>query len=530
MTAEPTREPVVRVGFFAVAALVLSVLLAVGAAVADVLEPPPPPPAAAPVPQEQATAGTWYCPAVAGEEEPAVLTVAAADLTATTATVVRHTAEGPVADEAVEVAPGEPFELVLDGGQASVPVSVRWRGGPAVVGWRVEGPDSAGAPCEPAPSPTWYVTGFQTNAASQSILHLLNPFAQDAVARLEFLTPEGRVALVATDSILVPAGQHLGVDLNLHQPELADLGVMVEVLSGRMVAQGETRFAPTAGTPAPTGRALLPASPAPATEWHFGWSRAGPDARSWLVLANPGQREAAIELRVSDPMPEGESLLGEVPVPGGSVVRLDLAGASAGEEFGIAVTSVNEVPLLAARLTDQLPEGGRPGVAASLGASADARSWLVVGGGARDRGSTVSLYNPTGETVTVNLDAGDATPDDWRSIVLDPNGYLTLDLSQAGQRDAVALRVVADGLVVPELRTRAAGDNARFWSAVGVASSAWTGPTERPPVRRDPALSTTTMVIRRPPAVGPSGPAPVGPADQEAPPAEEDPAEEPPAG
>lgn len=470
---------------------------------------PAQPGAAAALAQGPAPAGAWYCPVPAGDGETATLSVAAAGDEPATVTVVHATGDGPVADPPVEVASGSSLELPLDAAAAAAPVTVRWRGGPTVATWRVEGRETAAAACADGPAPLWYVSGLDTAEGTRSTLHLFNPFAEDAVARVTYATPGGPVALVLSDTLLVGAGQSLPVDLGQFQPEEPVLGAVVEVRSGRLVVQGEVVYQPFEGEGGPRGRTLVPAAPAPAGEWAFAFARADAGSSSWLSVQNPTDRAAAVEVRVSEPLAE-TTLLEEVAVPAGGMTRIDLGQASAQQEFGVALSAVNEVPVVVTRTTALTTGDGRPGVATSLGATAETQ-WALAGGGTQGRSGRIGLYNPGASAVTVDLTTGGRSPQGWAGVEVPPNGRATIELDGAGEvRADIPVRVRADGPILPELRSLALGSALRLWTAVGTPASSWRGPTSRPPVRRDPALSTAPLVAVPSPVPG-SSPAAAAP-------------------
>lgn len=474
-----------------VVGLVLVAAVAVAGLVADALWRPAPAAAPAPVPQPPASSGTWYCPATSGPEEQATVSVAAVGDEPSVVTVVRY-ADGATTDDApVQVAPGDQLDVSLGPGEANRPVAVRWRQGPAAVAWRGEGADPAAGPCEPAPAPRWYVTGFETNRGSTSRLHLFNPFTEAAVARLVFGTPEGREALVIAESIVVPAATATVVDLAEFEPEIADLAVTVEVRSGRLVAQGEVALDPPGDQPGPRGRALLPGVPEPRLEWAWAFSRADDASQSWLSVYNPHDREAAVEIRVSDPLPDSTTLLGEQSVPAGGVLRIDLAGASAQPEFAVGVVGVNDAPVVVARVSALRNNRGQ-GLAATRGGQ-PATEWAVVGAGTAQRRSRLAVYNPGGEPVTVDLVAPGA-PAEWQGIEIGPNARVVVDYETVGE-DIASLPVVvrATGPVVPEVRVLGPGGGLGLWTATGSPEGAWSGPDHRPPVLRDPLLSRVPM-------------------------------------
>lgn len=475
----------------AAAGVVVAMAVLVGVAlIADVLAQPQPPLPADAVPQDAAQAGAWYCPATAGEGESAVLSVAAVGSEASRVTVVRYPERQPVPDEPVNVSPGDEHTVILGPGEATTPVAVRWEGGPAVASYRIEAGDTPGAPCEPGPSETWHLAGFDTAGGATSTLHLFNPFGADAVARVTFATPEGRVVLLLTQNLLVEAGSSTRIDLGEFQPEQPELGATVEVLTGRLVAQGELVLNPVGERVGPSGRALIPAAHASGDQWSFGYARVDESSASWLSVLNTGDREAAVEVRVSSPTPEAGVL--EHSVPAGGVLMIDLAELSEAPDFGVSARSVNEVPIVVHRVTT-LRASGREGLAVSRGEVPVTR-WALVGGGAADRRGLVLVYNPGAEPVTLDLATNPETPVEWQGVEVPPNGWLSFNLVDvAPDRGQIPVRLEASGPVVAELRSHHQSGALRLWTAVGVPEEAWTGPSTRPPVHRDPALSTRPL-------------------------------------
>lgn len=479
-------------------------LLVAGAGAVDVLAGTAPRPAPEPVPGEVPRAGTWYCPVTAGDGEAASVAVAAAGEESSRVTVSSYRDGARETQEPIEIAASESTVVDLDGRDARSPVVVDWAGGPVAATWRVQGDRTSAAPCAPEPSATWYATGFDTTLGSTSTLHLFNPFTVDAVVRLVFATPTGPVRLVLTDSLVVPASGSSQVSLNRFQPEIPDLGVKVEVLSGRVVAQGEVDIDPPGDEPGTAGRALLPASTALAETWHSAYARSAEGAESWLSIFNPGQRDAAVEVAVTDPLNRASDVLGEVSVPAGAATRVELADASGAPEFGVSARVVNGEPVIVTRLT--AVRGDRAaGVAASLGAPATATTWVLPGGGSRGEVTTVNLYNPGPEPTTVAVEAGEGTPRDWSGIRLGPNTRTALDVDaldvDARARAPVPVRVTATEGVVVELRSAAPDAALALWTTMGAPASTWLGPAQRLPVRIDPGLSArpSTALDAEPP-------------------------------
>ena len=474
--------------------VVITVLLAAATA-ADLLAAPAPPPAAEPIAQPPASAGTWYCPAVGGEDEQVIITVASVGDEPSQVVLERYAQGAAVPDEPRTVEPGGQALITLDDEDARAPVTVRWAGGPVVVVWRVDGDRTATAPCESAPAERWIATGFNTTLGSRSTMHLFNPFTADAVVRLVFATPEGPVRLVLTDNMLVESGTTRSVNLGRFQPEITDLGVIVEVLAGRVVAQGEVTVDPPQGASGGSGRALLPAAPETSSSWSVAYAADGEGTESWLSVLNPGEREAAVEVRVSAPSDEGTGLVGEVSVPAGGVARVELSGASINPEFGVSLNVVNDEPVVVSRLIS-LRMSGRESVTGGLAAPALSTHWALAGGGAGERTGLVSVYNPSAEEATVTIAAAGA-PAEWSAITLGPNARAKVLLADA-DADAAFLPVTvrSDVPVVADLRSTSAGERLRLWVNVGVRAEQWIGPLTRPAVEFDPALSTRRVAPR----------------------------------
>jgi hypothetical protein len=474
-------------GGAAVTLILVGVVLVVGAAV-DVFLPSSPRESGEIVGQRPVTAGTWYCPVTAGEGESAVLTVAAIGRETSTVVVTRYRDGKAADDQPVRVAAGSALEVLLPPPQGTTPLAVRWQGGPTVAQWRVDGSgDSAAAPCAPAPSAIWHLTGFDTTLGARSTLHLFNPYGADAVARLRFATPDGRVDLVIADNQLVKAGTSTRIDLVDFQPQQPDLGVTVEVLTGRLVVQGQVVLG--------VGRALLRGAPTGAVEWDFAQISVDRGS-SWLSIQNPSDRATSVEIRVSDPKPDADVLDGETAVPSGGVVRVDLADVSTQPDFGVTVTSLDEVPIVASGFWTVRTSGGS-GLAASLGAPGAATEWALAGGGSAGRAGQVSIYNPGADDARVTVLSPQGRLPQWSGLTVKPNARVVLDLASAGAgQPEIPVRVVSDRPIVSELRSQATTGAPRLWASVGVSAIEWTGPPTRSVVRHDPSLQTVPATLK----------------------------------
>jgi hypothetical protein len=430
--------------------------------------------------------------------------------------LLRYRGGEPSAEPLGTVTADEPLTVDLEPAEAAEPVGVRWRGDPVVVSRMVGDAPAAAGPCEPYPQPVWQVVGFDTTLESEATLHLVNPYTTDAVVRVTFGTLEGESELVRTDNVLVAAGGHEALDLTDLEPEHTELAATVEVLTGRVVAQGEMVWDTPEGESGPEGRALLPAVPAAealddpdddaddepepdpdldaaADEPGGGTgpgrlaatgARVGDDATSWLVVHNRGDREEAFELAVTDPQEDNPRLLAEKGVPAGGVVRVDLADVSTALEFGVAIDPVGDATLAATRITAVTTSAGSRDISAAP-LTPLATRWAFAGGEAgRDR---LSIAHFGAEPATATVDAGAHTPDRWADHPLEARHRTRFDFDAIPEPGAVPVRIDAAVAVAAGLTRRQGGAPVSLWSLPPTDPAVWEA-TPRPPARRDPAL------------------------------------------
>lgn len=475
-------------------------------------------PAAADVGEaERAGAGTAACPTVGDGEEPARLMVASATDGDSEVTFQRYGENQSEARSPEQVGADAPMVIDLDPEQAAAPLGFRWRGEPALGAWLVGNPPTAAASCEPYPYPVWHVIGFDTTLESEATLHLLNPFSVDAVVRVTFGTPDGRSALARTENVLVGAGQHRTLDVTDLEPEHPELAATVEVLAGRMVAQGEMVWGTTDQETGPEGRALLRAVPAfsppddaddlgddaEGTEEVAGaedadapgetigtslmaatGARTAEDATSWLVVYNLTDREASFELSVTDANPDAPRLMSETGVPAGGVVRVDLAEVSTAGEFGVAIEPVGEARLAATRITAVTTSAGGQDISVTPLQPTGER-WALAGAEA-GRGR-VTVANLGDAPARVDVDAGEATPPEWTGRQIEAGAAARFELADVAGEGPLPLRIDADGPVTAGLTRREGGSDLTLWSLAATNLATWEA-TPRPPARRDPSL------------------------------------------
>ncbi|WP_341250375.1 DUF5719 family protein [Euzebya pacifica] len=474
-----------------VALLLASILVVVGSVAASQATTSRELAAPSPAAVDVATTGTAYCPITAEEGGGAALVLSSASDIDSEVAITRYVDGAPVVEPPSLLQAGTSATLPIPAAQLGQPLTVSWRGGPMVASYQLtDGEEVAVSGCATSPASQWHLTGFDTSLGSESLLHLMNPFDQDALVSLQFGTAEGRVELVIADELLVPAGSSEVLDLAQFRPEAPDLAVTVTSRAGRVVPQGQVRLAPPAeNVEGPTGTALIEAVSRADEDIAVAEATSDDVTTSWLTVYNPGTRAAAVQLQVSTPLGDAASLASETTVPAGGTTRIDLQGLSALPRFGVRLTSVNGVGVVATR-TSAIEDVQRTGVAVASAVPAAAVGWTVSGGQAAS--STVTLYNPGAEVATANVQVAGGMPETWTAVAVPPNGVTSLSLSEATPegpaRVSTDLPLVAG---VVNLRPESA---TAFWSATGVDTGALLGGGQAVAAQRDPGLTSIPAI------------------------------------
>jgi hypothetical protein len=522
--------------------ILASVLLAAWVVTADLLVPPPgpPEPVASEVPEP--VAGQWVCPI--GDDTPATrlavhaVRPAVDDGLVSRVEVVTHADGEERAVGRVEV--GEGAGAWLE--PAGVTVA-RWEGGPSALlrEWWFEGGDLPPAlvagGCVHGLSDRWVVPGLVTAGGAEARLRLTNPFRADATVAVGFLTPEGPAEPLALQNVSVGARRTVELVVNEYLPERDDLAAVVTVAVGRVAVEGVQIVRSAIG--GTDGASLLAAAPAPAEQWTLPWVVDGPGRSTWLWVANPGEREAAIELTYlthdGGRVPDG---LTEVIVEPSTVRRVDLRGSLPADVdvVGVVVRSDGAPVVVSASVEIAHPDPARSAQVVQLGAPAADNVWVLAGGATLpedpglddeplaaddesvaedddtveeeaggalgglvtvERDEQLHLLNPgsASSTVDVAVDTGSGVerPPALQGLVVPPGTRVAIDLGPhvEGARSWSAT-VLADGpgVVAAHVAGSATGPR-RLLAVLGVPAAAWA--PDGPP---RPAASAPGLVQR----------------------------------
>jgi len=453
-------------GIVVVAAVALA-----GLAAADRLDPParPAPLAAAELPggPTMAPAGTisaaWYCPGgPLGAADQGDVSVSLANTTAR-ALEARLTAlpvagTGDPVERLVQVPPlgsatvrladvlAGPGAAAGSSGASSAGASIVSPGG-LVAQQSIKTPEGAAVgPCASAASDRWYTAIGSTAANATLLLPLLNPFPDDAIVSLSFLTDQGRAVPGDLQGVVVPGRSVLVVDIGQHVRRRDAVSAEVVARRGRLVVGRSFRKG--------AGSSTALAAPSPAPTWYLPGGVRAEGATNRLVVANPSDQDAevSVELRLQEGVIEPFTLA--VPAQDRAELNLDDARVPRGVPYAIAVRSLEDVPVVAERSTEGRA-GGRSDV---LGSRDPDRAWVAVAAGPRGQ-DALAIYN-AGEgqaEVTVTPLDGEGVPLPGGPLRVDAGVRASLRLDDKASTKGSAVLVESNQLLVVE---RTSGDGA----------------------------------------------------------------------
>jgi len=330
-------------------------------------------------------------------------------------------------------------------------------------------------PCATSASTSWWFASGTTTADVAYQLYLLNPFPDDAVVDISFVTDAGSRSPTAFQGKLVPAQSLTVLQVSPEVAVNAQTTAHVEVLTGRVIAERIQLFENEAG---PLGLSLSLGSNRLSEQWFFPAGRSIPAAGESYVVYNPGDEAAEVEFELK---PDSADRAGDVaplviPVgprerwivtvtnhpthPVDALATIDATTVvGPGEPFFVTIRSFNGVPVVAERvLTRPLAEGG---LTAGLGgdvASTD-QSMAVPDRILEADTATLAVLNPAGDTIArvEVLVGGDDGEQSRAEVELAPRRRGVFDLRSLLEPGDRWIRVRSSTGTVAELTMSAPG-------------------------------------------------------------------------
>jgi hypothetical protein len=367
------------------------------------------------IPPTDVASSTWYCAAGTsspdGDAPETLLIASLAPTDVDVSVTVMPGGDNPApATDRMRLAPGEQVNVrVADVLATAEPgVAVETVGGPTAVSHALEHDgDVAVESCTRSVAPDWYFSSGTTVEGSTQNLLLFNPFGDDAIVDISFVTDAGVEEPASLQALVVPRRSRITVPVQDSVLRQAHVATHVHARAGRVVAEETQTFADvvvdgstrrgitlSAGATAPTSNSWIPA----------GSTRDG--GRAQLALANFSVDDARVDVTTivagGDKIPPQTA---RVAAQGVTVVDVTTR-VPLGQDITVVATSRavdgRRIPVVAQLLTSWAPASSITGIGSTLGSTVAATRWVVPVPDI-DGDATVTVFNPGSEPVTAAL-------------------------------------------------------------------------------------------------------------------------------
>jgi len=316
----------------------------------------------------------------------------------------------------------------------------------------------ATAPCSTTASATWSFPWGVTTRGNRELLVFMNPFPDDATVDIAFATDEGVRETARFQGFIVPGRSVVGAYVDEDVKRKIQASAQVTVRSGRLVIDRIQTFD---GTDGREGMTLSLGLPTPALEWLFPVGETGPGLTEQMVVFNPSDEvaEVEVEVRIDDPVANVPPEPFELTVPPGRFSILDLHAEErvpAGVGHALIVRSLNAVPITAERVNAATAPATRSGITVSGGSPFGAPTWYFPGGGpTAERDEILVLFNldddaPVQFSVTGLADGQTIAVQDLQGQTIPAGGRVVIRLGDHISRELLPLVVTAEGAIVVE--------------------------------------------------------------------------------
>ena len=410
------------------------------------------------IPPAAAVSVAWFCAegtssVDGGATETVIVGNLASNPIDVTVTVMPGGEQRPVVERRqVDTFAQERIEIadVLETPEPGVVVEIV--GGPAIVEHEIRsGDDVAVGPCARDASPEWYFAEGTTDRGAQDWLALFNPFGDDAIVDVAFLTGDGYQAPGATQALVVPRRSRISLAVHDEIPRQERVAISVRARTGRVVAERSLFFD---GTDTRLGVALSLGVTGFADRWRIATGDARSGTAQSVSVANFDTVPTSVDVGVVLGGDEGVLQPESVEIPARAVVRVDLTDRlPAGSAFSVDVRVTGAVPVVVASFGTWAAPSDLVGVASAPGSVTTSRRWAFTLGRVDEDGTgVISAVNTGARPVTMQLyayTAGDPNgPTSAPGAAVAPGERIDFQVGDLGIGPEVVLVVLADGPIV----------------------------------------------------------------------------------
>jgi hypothetical protein len=366
------------------------------------------------MPAADVVSSAWYCaagtssPDGAADETVVIASLAQSAIDATV-TVMPGGDTAPK-QRTLRLAPGEQIDVPVSEilATAEPGVVVETVGGAAAVSHMLSHGDDVGVEaCTRSAASDWYFASGTTVEGSQQNLVLFNPFGDDAIVDVGFVTDTGAQEPSGLQAVVVARRSRLTIpvqDSVLRQERVA---THVHARSGRVVAEQTQVFDNvTVASEQRNGIALSAGATSVDTVWRVAAGSTKNGGNATLSLANFTDTEARVD--VTSVVVGGQKLPSQtVRVPSQGVLAVDVTARVPLDSQFAVVASVREVegrriPVVAELVANWSSASSSTGLAATVGSTVTARRWVVPQPDA-DADAVLTVFNPGSAPVTATL-------------------------------------------------------------------------------------------------------------------------------
>lgn len=309
---------------------------------------------------------------------------------------------GPLGEQpdTVPLRRGESREI--DAGRASTAVQAEGDVAAGLFAFRAagSGADMSTTGC-PEPRAAWWFTGAGATLDHTSTLVLANADPGPAVVDVTMFDPHGAVDAVGTRGMTIAPHSQREISLTDVAPQSDEVAIHVEASRGRVAAAVADEYAARPG--ARPGAAWLTPAARPTRVLRLGGTTGPADRRS-LLVANPSDLEALVEVQVAGPSGTFTPAdLKTLRVPPGAVEVADVTSVTGKDPQAIRLRS--RVPVLASLRSVRGGEVSYSGMVAPLRGPAAApvppgsRPEVLLTAGAAAGQARVTAYDAKGRRV-----------------------------------------------------------------------------------------------------------------------------------
>jgi len=367
------------------------------------------------VPPADVASSAWYCDegtsSPKGRADETVIVASLASTRVVATVTVMPGGNGAPVSKTMHLAPREEVHVrVADILATPEPgVVVETVGGRAAVSHQLEhGDDFAVEPCSRSAGPDWYFAAGTTVEGSEHDLVLFNPFGDDAVVDITFLTDTGAQEPDGLQSVVVPRRSRITIAVQDSVLRQLRVATHVHARVGRIVAEHTQIFDGKVPSSGPTlkGIAVSLGAQSPEAVWRIAGGTTENSGIASLAVANFGATEARVAVHVV--LVAGQKLAPQsVTVPAGGVIALDLTTrVPLNTDYAVTATARDAngrpVPIVAEMLASWSPTSSTPGVASTLGSTVAARRWVIPQPDV-DADGFLTLLDPGADPVTAEL-------------------------------------------------------------------------------------------------------------------------------